>query len=287
MACVACIGMNSKSPPAFLDTPPASMADESPAYALDDLPLLRSDFSGGGRMALSERDWRRWFRAVSVQPRHTAELVNWIDGPLREFLQFERAFLAHGDVSGGCLQLTHWIATGHEAHYLRHLSATFEPWRRGTLAAWLAQRQPFFIDPGRPPDNASELELEEIQEFGLKNLGAHGVWNPRANAGTYFMFSGLRSPMAQWHLDALRVVAPVLNDLFLAHVPNDCRYSSPSLAKLTARQRDIVRHVNAGLTERDIAVVLDLSERVVHSQIVDICARLKVGTRRDLAALFR
>ncbi|WP_179107081.1 LuxR C-terminal-related transcriptional regulator [Variovorax sp. KK3] len=179
------------------------------------------------------------------------------------------------------------LATGHGDDYLRQMSTTFELGQRGSLAWWFASRQPFYIDPKKPPPHASAFELDEIERFALGNVAGHGVLNAKANAGTYFGFAGVMEPLGDWHLEALTLIAPVLNDLMLSHIALIERSAPCRFEHLTARQKDIVRQLAAGKSNKAIALVLGITEKSVRNQLAKVYASVGVGRRTELIALLR
>jgi len=58
----------------------------------------------------------------------------------------------------------------------------------------------------------------------------------------------------------------------------------PELAGLTPRERDVARLVVGGVTNRQIAVDLVLSERTVDSHVRNIMGKLEVNSRAQIAA---
>lgn len=235
---------------------------------------------------LSENDLIMWQKALLAQPSHPSGCMAWVTGALREFFPFERVFMAHGMLVAGEITITHWQAHGHDTRYLEQQALTFELERRGALAWWLANRQPFLIAPDDPPPCATQFELDEIREFDLRNVAAHGILNLKANAGTYFSFSGLPSPLSNWHLDALRVLTPVLNDLYLAQLA-DTDVISKVMKHLTLRQREIARRVVAGHNDKEISRDLGIALQTVRNQLSTIYQRLEVKSRAQLIDLLR
>ncbi|MHA6881899.1 helix-turn-helix transcriptional regulator [Ralstonia pseudosolanacearum] len=212
--------------------------------------------------------------------------MTWVTGVLREFFPFQRVFMAHGMLVAGEITITHWQAHGHEAKYLEQQALTFELEKRGALAWWLANRQPLVIDPDRPPACATEFELQEIRDFDLQNVAAHGILNLKANAGTYFSFAGVPAPLTDWHLDALRILAPVLNDLYLAQLA-DSDVVAKAMWHLTLRQREIVRRVVAGHSDKVIANDLGIAPQTVRNQLSAVYQRLGVQSRSQLIDILR
>lgn len=239
------------------------------------------------KMALSAGDLQNWMRAVTTQPRHHDGLMAWINGPMRDFFPFTRVFLAHGEQVAGQIQITHWLAHGHDDSYLHQLAATFDLGVRGSLKWWLTHRRPFCIDAKRPPPFTTSFELDEIQNFGLGRIAGHGILNATSSAGTYFSFAGIPAELADWHLDALTLIAPVLNDLFLGYVAAQQEDLSILLATLTPRQNDIVRLIVNGLDDKAIARELDIAEKTVRNQLTAIYTQLGVCKRAQLMAMLR
>ncbi|MET3449662.1 LuxR C-terminal-related transcriptional regulator [Ralstonia sp. 1138] len=194
--------------------------------------------------------------------------------------------MAHGMLVAGEITITHWQAHGHDARYLEQQALTFELEKRGALSWWLTNRQPFVIDPDCPPPYATEFEVNEIREFDLQNVAAHGILNLKANAGTYFSFAGVSTPLSDWHLDALRVLAPVLNDLYLAQLA-DFDTVSKVMRDLTLRQREIARRVVAGHSDKAIARELGVSPQTVKNQLSAVYQRLGLQRRSQLIELLR
>lgn len=237
-------------------------------------------------MLLTADDFGRWTDALSELPHPGGNCMAWVIGPLRRFFPFERVYMAHGMLVAGEVTVTHWQADGHDEPYLLQQARTFELEKRGALAWWLANREPFLIDPTRPPPFASRFELDEITTFGLQNVAAHGVLNLKANAGTYFSFCGVKHPTSDWHLDALRILTPVLNDLYLAQIAIGDGESLP-LERLSARQRAIIRRVVDGQDDKTIARELGIAPQTVKNLLCVTYQQLNIRTRAQLISLLR
>jgi DNA-binding CsgD family transcriptional regulator len=238
-------------------------------------------------MILTPSDLQSWTRALTSQPRHHDGLMAWVTGPLREFFPFQRVLLAHGAQVAGQIQITHWLANGHDARYLQQMDATFDLANRGALHWWLTQRQPFCIDTAWPSPFTTQFELDEIRDFELGRVAGHGILNATASAGTYFSFAGIPKQLSDWHLDALTLIAPVLNDLFLSYVAAQQKDLTQLLAALTKRQTDIVRLVVNGLDDKSVACELAIAEKTVRNHLSTIYSHLGVYKRAQLVALLR
>jgi DNA-binding CsgD family transcriptional regulator len=236
---------------------------------------------------LTDIDLRAWLDAVTHPPQSPGEMSAWLAGPLRKFFPYRGLVLGYGELMAGQLKVPHMLTIGHEDAYIRQLATTFELEHRGSLKWWFSARRPFYIDPSSPPSHASAFELEEIEKFGLRNVAGHGVLNIKANAGTYFGFSGVRNPLCEWHLEALQLIAPVLNDLLLNHLAASRQGTHAALSRLTRRQTEIVRHVAAGSNDKAVARALGISEKTVRNQLVSAYKKLDVHKRTELIALLK
>ncbi|MHA6832650.1 helix-turn-helix transcriptional regulator [Ralstonia pseudosolanacearum] len=120
----------------------------------------------------------------------------------------------------------------------------------------------------------------------LQNVAAHGILNLKANAGTYVSFAGVPAPLTDWHLDALRILAPVLNDLYLAQLA-DSDVVAKAMWHLTLPQREIIRRVVAGHSDKVIASDLGIAPQTVRNQLSAVYQRLGVQSRSQLIDLLR
>jgi DNA-binding CsgD family transcriptional regulator len=238
-------------------------------------------------MKLSKRDLQAWLNALTSQPTQPQGLNQWLLGPLKDFFPFKRVILGHGEQVAGQIQLTHTLALGHDHVYLKQLAATFDLKTRGSMLWWFTHRKPFNLDPDKPPPFATAFEIAEIRQFGLGRLAAHGILNAKTNAGTYFSFSGIEQELTDWHLDAITLIAPVLNDLYLSLIAAEQTSVHAALAALTRRQNDIVRLIALGLDDKAIAKTLGIAEKTVRNQLSEVYTQVGVNRRGQLIAMLR
>jgi DNA-binding CsgD family transcriptional regulator len=62
---------------------------------------------------------------------------------------------------------------------------------------------------------------------------------------------------------------------------------SPAASLLTSRERDVLRLVATGRTDREIAEILFLSPRTINSHVASVLAKLGVSTRKVAVARAR
>jgi DNA-binding CsgD family transcriptional regulator len=253
----------------------------------------RTGDSGQGKAAAivadpSGLDLKAWIGALSAVPAGSmseAEILGWVEGPLRDFFPFQRFLGGYGRLSGGRIRMQNLVTSGHQAEFITSLEAAFNLTARGCFAWWVQNRAAFILDPACPPPFATARELEEIKKFSLGVVAAHGVVDPFANAGTYISFSGVAAGHPDRTRASLNLIAPVLHALFLA--TQQVAGSAIDLTRLTERQRQLVDLALTGLPDKTIAVRLGISENTVGNHFRGIYERLGITKRSQLIAALK
>jgi DNA-binding CsgD family transcriptional regulator len=236
----------------------------------------------------SSLDLKAWVAALSAVPTGAMteeRILNWVEGPLRRFFPFQRFLGGYGRLSGGRIQMRKLVTSGHEAAFLASLENAFNLTSRGCFAWWVQNRAAFILDPASPPPFATSSELDEIRQFSLGVIAAHGVIDPFANTGTYISFSGISADHPDSTRASLNLIAPVLHALFLA--TEQVATSPLDLTKLTDRQRQLVDLAVMGLPDKTIATRLGISENTVGNHFRGIYERLGITKRSQLIAALK
>jgi DNA-binding CsgD family transcriptional regulator len=234
---------------------------------------------------LSTDDLQRWALALSAVPKDPLRLIPWLVESVKPFFPFKWVLLFHGEHVAGEIRVLDILSHGHSQDYVEQFPRTFDLRTRGCLSWWMTHREPYCIDPAAPPPFASVYELEQIRRVGSGYVAVHGVVSPTASTGTFCSFA-VPEPPGEWHRDALRLIAPMLNDLFLRYLAAQSA-ADTDLALLTPRQKDIVRLAVRGLSSKGIARELELSDKTVRNQLSSIYERLGVRDCRGMLASIR
>ena len=135
---------------------------------------------------------------------------------------------------------------------------------------------------GNPHSTNQVRNQEDIERFSLGLVAVHGVVDPFANTGTYLGFSGVPKAYPKQTLAALDLIAPVLHNLYLR--TKQVEESTVELSALTDRQRDLVDLAALGLSDKEIALRLGISDNTVGNHFRAIYARLGISKRYQLVA---
>lgn len=236
---------------------------------------------------LSDSDIAEWVHVLKNPLAQPATIHAWIEGPLKRFFSFERVVLAHGNVIADRLTIEDFLHIGHSSDYVMKLQKTFDVSTRGALKWWLRNRVPFFIDPDCPLPFVTSFELEEIEEFDLKNVAGHGVLSVNSSTGCYIGFSGLSGHDESWYTDALGLIAPQVADIYIRHLALVRNGESSRELLLTGREKSIIRLLGEGFDTKTIARRIGISEKTVRNQLTKIYARAGVSSRGQLIARLR
>jgi len=151
----------------------------------------------------------------------------------------------------------------------------------------------------RPAEAASTLEpaFQHAQRLGLRHL----LWRVHWALGRALRAQGRRKQAGE-HFAAARALVDELAQTIpqaaargefsrqaaaLLPPPRAAsrrRQARQEFGGLTARERDIARRVAQGLSNREIALALVLSERTVEGHVTNSLAKLGLSSRTQLAA---
>jgi two-component system nitrate/nitrite response regulator NarL len=110
-------------------------------------------------------------------------------------------------------------------------------------------------------------------------LGVVGVLSE--DAPTHLLFKCIRAVMTGEHWVGREAVSGLVEAL--RQITKSSRSSRPPRASLTPREREVIREVTEGATNKDIAAKFALSEQTVKNHLSNIFDKLGVSSRLELA----
>jgi len=154
------------------------------------------------------------------------------------------------------------------------------------MKKWRASQEPVVFQSGRD-DQAFPADWVGIfNKYQLHNTVAHGVLDVHRTIGTYFIFSRIPGEVGEREIFLLKMITPHLHLALvraLTTMEEFTRLSAPSEA-LSDRQKEILRWVNEGKTNWEIAQILEMTEKNVKYHIEQIFAKLQVRNRTQAVA---
>lgn len=119
-----------------------------------------------------------------------------------------------------------------------------------------------------------------LPEGGFDSVVVYLPWRGRSTAAV--MLGSRRRCYSRAAREELGRLVPALA-LCVAAAPNVPHFY-PTGVYLTAREQEVVRHIEAGLTNAEIAAFLGSSINTVRNQVASVLRKLQLDSRVDLAA---
>lgn len=218
------------------------------------------------------------------------DLKEWIPRVVAPFFPHEMLICGAGSVSGIDVKIERVLGVGYPDGFMAHLGTMTDLVERSVLRRWLAENKPQLIDETMVETALSGLEQSEVRTLGLVNIAAYGVLDLTIGRGTYFSFSRIPGPITRRHGKLLEMVVPYLHHALLRvapSVPRSVSIADQPLALLTPKEREILIHIAAGLTNREIAHKVFRSELTIQTHVHSLLKKLNVSNRAAAIALLR
>jgi DNA-binding CsgD family transcriptional regulator len=197
--------------------------------------------------------------------RTVDEYKDWTRARVRPFLPHAALGSGYGHMRAGGLAFDYAVTVDCPPSHFDGVGSRAGGIDSPLLRRWLATREPQLLE--------------------LKNAASHGVYDAEHGIATYHSFQRIPGPLGAVHAQALQQLVPVMHDALcrvigLLNLEN--RFVA-SLARLSAREREIARWVRIGKTNSEIASVYGLSENTVKHHMTSIFEKLAVQNRAELA----
>jgi len=235
--------------------------------------------------SLTPQDLSAWSE-VAAESNTPSHFPNWLETRLLPLFGCSKAICARGKVVAGQVRVSHWLTIGYLPEQLQTLPHQFEWRERGCLHWWLQHRLPFVLDRLHPQPFATELELQEMDQLGLHSIIGHGLVSHLAKEGTYFSLGNSERSLRPQLLPLMEMAMPVLHARFTDFI----HQRQPNLLEmehLPLRQREVLRYLLDGLSDKEIAQRMNNSEKTVRNQLSELYRLYEVGTRTQLIAKLR
>jgi transcriptional regulator EpsA len=150
-------------------------------------------------------------------------------------------------------------------------------------------RVPVVLGAGSSRDGAGGLEtiLDALHRLDLTNVAAHGLPGIDGQPAGFFAFFKIASPMTR----ASAIVELLLPYLYVAWLRVNCERvgegparASPVRDILTSREIEILKWVEKGKSNNEIAQILGISHLTVKNHVQKILRKLNVQNRAQAVA---
>ena len=225
-------------------------------------------------------------RAASVETREDFDAL--VANELKHLFKFEILICGLGYITEqDSIQTIRLLNYGFPVEYLRSIQTQDGGIVSPVMLRWIETLMPQMYDPedgvnvNLPKDWRSRYE-----EFGLRNLIAHGLLDPHARTTSYFNFCNVERPLLPYHDVLLRIATPSLHGALMRlikEMPPLGVETAAAAPALTTRELELLKAVSQGHNHKLIADMLDISEHTVRNHLRNIYAKL--GAKKATQAM--
>lgn len=150
------------------------------------------------------------------------------------------------------------------------------------IQRWHIIREPVFFQSGRDDNLYPSDWVDNFKKFDMKNIIGHGILDTRGTFGSYFVFARIPGEIGIREALLLKLITPHLHFALMRAVAADHQFgksAGPKKRPLSERQREILRRMNQGKTNKEIAQLLSMTEKNVKYHVEQIFTKLEVRSR--------
>jgi transcriptional regulator EpsA len=231
----------------------------------------------------------------SLRVRRHVDFFLWMNGDLQQYLPNEIVLAGWGDFDFGPVHLDLTSAEpGVRTHRMHQPNVT--PFVKRLFARWVENNHSAYVL--RSSENGFTLD-EDAPDSGLalglsrmRSAIVHGIKNERGRHDSLYIVFNSKRKLPRETRSVFEVLLPYM-DASLRQVPllrdsAEVEKRSPGAASaLSPREAEIMEWVRAGKTNREIAMILDISVFTVKNHLHNIFRKLDVLNRAQAVASMR
>lgn len=235
---------------------------------------LRTDFQ---RKLLSE--------AASIQT--IDDFKHWTRASIRPIFPHETLGCGYGRIHAGGVGVDGIITVDYPIEHLKSICNKAGGLDTPILRRWLATREPQLFEAEFPWEETPPEWLEQFRHHDLRNTAAHAVYDSERCIGTYINFHRIPGRLGPGHIEALKLLAPIMHDVICRLIGdmNEASKLDKLRATLSEGERQVLELVARGKVNAEIASVLSISEDAVKHRVTRIFKKFGIENRIQLTRL--
>jgi transcriptional regulator EpsA len=166
--------------------------------------------------------------------------------------------------------------------YAEALATTEDRADSPLMQRWRETQEPVLFQSGRDDNRYPADWVNIFNRFELRNILGHGILDVRNTFGSYFIFARLPGEIGDRESSLLKLITPHLHLALIRTIASDQEFGVLETRfdeTLSARQLEVLRCVNQGKTNKEIAQILSMTGKNVKYHIEQIFSKLGVRTR--------
>jgi transcriptional regulator EpsA len=218
----------------------------------------------------------------SSNVQNTDELLALLNSEVADLLHHEIMGCGYHVPSPNGTYLQQVLQHNYPAGYAAALNSTEGRTDSPLMQRWRLTHEPVFFQSGRDDDGYPADWVEKFKAFDMRNIIGHGSLDTRGTFGSYFVFARLPGDVGAREVLLLKLITPHLHFALMRAVAADQQFAKPAESgkgTLSERQREILRWINQGKTNKEIAQLLSITRKNVKYHIEQIFTKLEVRTR--------
>lgn len=220
--------------------------------------------------------------AASVQT--IDNFKQWTREAIRPIFPHETLGCGYGRIHAGGVGTDGIIAVDYPIEHLKDICNKAGGLDTPILRRWLMTREPQLFDGDMPWPDIPQHWFEQFRRHAMKNVAAHAVYDTERCIGTYHSFHRIPGVLGETHIAMLRQLAPIMHEVLCRVIENlnNANAFEVLLSSLSIREREVLRWVAQGKTNREIANAIFLSEITVKHHLMSIFHKLGMENRAQL-----
>ena len=221
---------------------------------------------------------------ASASVHSVDDFKQWTKTCLRPLLPHASLLCGLGRLHAGGVNLDYVVTVDYPIGHIEAIRNRAGAIDTPILRRWLTVREPLLLEAEHPWPDIPENWLASFRRHELRNIAAHAVIDTERCLGTYHSFYQIPGTLGEHHLEALCRLTPLMHQVLCRVIDNlgTQNRSSSDLADLTEREREVLRWLMLGKTNRQIACLAAMSENTVKHHLTRSFGKLQVENRSQL-----
>ncbi|WP_107693866.1 XrtB/PEP-CTERM-associated transcriptional regulator EpsA [Nitrosospira sp. Nsp2] len=243
-------------------------------------------------IALTEREIEYLFRIIDsstcITQRH--QFFLWAQGEVQSLLPHVMLVCIFDDGSEESISIEKFSRTEFCAAKFSDLCRAEGGIIFRLMSAWSAdENQPLLLCPSKPQAIAYRQFANDLKRDALDRIAAHGMHDTSGRTSSFFAFTQFSVPLTERHAYFLELLMPHMHTalvrmLFHERHRKDGAVTGKNRKLITDRETEILRHVQSGKNNQEIAQSLNISPLTVKNHIQKILRKLDVNNRAHAVA---
>ncbi len=246
----------------------------------------------GRTITLTEREMEYLFRIIessaSIFQRH--QFFLWAQGEVQSLLPHGILICIFDEGSGQSVSIEKFSRTNIDEIKYSALCRPDGGVVFRVMSAWSAEKnQPLLVCPNNPHGIAYKHFADDLQHDNLERIAAHGMIDINGRTSSLFTFTQISCVLTERHAYFLELLMPhmhmaLVRMLFHERYHQHGATAGKTKKLITDRETEVLRYVQMGKNNLEIANLLNLSPLTVKNHIQKILRKLKVNNRAHAVA---